>query len=345
MFIPSRRVWPASALLLATLACTPGVQASSFDCSKATTQSEQAICADPYTAGLDAQLAQAWSLALGQSKAPKALRQDQRQWLQQREQCAANLACLRGSYLSRLIELRYVNQPFNWPGTWQRMSLSPFYAGELVIRSLGGERLDFEISGMGGANSGALQGEAQLKGEQASYAAEGCRLTFKRQQAFIEVSQEGESYDCGAGMGVSYAGRYVPSKRELELHYDLLSSALVRTEDEDRQARQLLGADYQALLDSGSLFTAENSADLPDAEVTELWLRGAANTNAAIFVRGAQGQLWVALLVLVDDTDDVRVRYYTTVPEWRQSLPDVVQNWYEARIKGKISRPALDMMP
>ncbi len=333
----------AGGLLLLALACTTAAQAAGFDCAKAASPSEKAICADPYTLKLDRQLASAWTTALAQSRDPKALRQDQRQWLKERDDCQANLGCLRGAYQSRLLELPLVNVPFAWQGTWQRVSNSPFYAGELFIRRIAKDRLDFEISGMGGANSGALQGEARIQGDQAHYAVEGCSLVFRARNGVLEVDQQGEAFACGAGSGVYYSGRYVASKRELKLHYDLLSTALVRTEEEDRQARRLLGKDYQTLLDSGSVFIEQQSAELPQAQVTEMWLRGVANTNAAIFVRGPQGQLWTAMLVVQGPEDEVRVRYYSSVPEWKHSLPDVVQTWYEARTKGK--RLALDMMP
>ncbi|MFJ7142664.1 lysozyme inhibitor LprI family protein [Pseudomonas protegens] len=343
MSAPFVRPLRASGLLLAVLACATAAQASSFDCGKAASRSEKAICADPYTAGLDSQLGQAWSATLAKAKDPKALRLDQRQWLKDRDQCEGDLACLRGSYRSRLIELRYINVPFNWQATWQRVSVSPFYAGELVTQRTGQEHLTFDLSAAGGANSGALQGKALIKGDEASYALEDCSLRFSRRNGLLEVTQEGDAFACGAGNGVYYSGRYVPSRQALDSHYDLLATALVRNEEEDRRARQLLNKDYQTLLDSGSVFSQETSAELKGAEATDMWLQGLATTNAAIFVRGAKGELWVALLAVAGPTDEVRVRYYTTEPEWKHSLPDVVQHWYEARSKGQ--QLPLDMMP
>ncbi|MDD1017399.1 lysozyme inhibitor LprI family protein [Pseudomonas sp. TNT2022 ID1048] len=333
----------ASGLLLAVLACATATQASSFDCAKAASASEKAICADPYTAGLDSQLGKAWTATLAEAKDPKALRLGQREWLKQRDQCQADLGCLRSQYLSRLMVLRYVNIAFNWQGTWQRVSVSPFYGGELVIRRSGEDRLSFDLSAMGGANSGALAGKLQLKDGEARYSVEGCQLRLTPRNGLLQVTQEGDSYACGAGSGVYYDGLYVASRQILEHQYDLLSTALVRTEEEDLRARKLLQKDYQTLLDSGSVFSQDTSAELKGAEVTDMWLQGLANTNAAIFVRGAKGELWVALLAVVGPTDEVRVRYYTTEPEWKQRLPDVVQRWYEARSQGQ--QLPLDMMP
>lgn len=333
----------ASGLLLAVLACATATQASSFDCAKAASASEKAICADPYTAGLDSQLGKAWTATLAEAKDPKALRLGQREWLKQRDQCQADLGCLRSQYLSRLMVLRYVNIAFNWQGTWQRVSVSPFYGGELVIRRSGEDRLSFDLSAMGGANSGALAGELQLKDGEARYSVEGCQLRLTPRNGLLQVTQEGDSYACGAGSGVYYDGLYVASRQILEHQYDLLSTALVRTEEEDLRVRKLLQKDYQTLLDSGSVFSQDTSAELKGAEVTDMWLQGLANTNAAIFVRGAKGELWVALLAVVGPTDEVRVRYYTTEPEWKQRLPDVVQRWYEARSQGQ--QLPLDMMP
>lgn len=333
----------ASGLLFAVLACATAAQASSFDCAKAASASERAICADPYTAGLDSRLGKAWTATLAEAKDPKALRLGQREWLKQRDQCQADLGCLRSQYLSRLMVLRYVNIPFNWQGTWQRVSVSPFYGGELVIRRSGEARLSFDLSAMGGAHSGVLAGKLQLKGGEARYDVKGCKLRLTPRNGLLQVTQEGDAFACGAGLGVYYDGLYVASRQILESQYDLLSTALVRTEEEDQRARKLLQQDYQTLLDSGSVFSQDTSAELKGAEVTEMWLRGLANTHAAIFVRGAKGELWVALLALVGPQDEVRVRYYTTEPEWKLRLPDVVQSWYEARGQG--TQLPLDMMP
>jgi|HubBroStandDraft_1064217.scaffolds.fasta_scaffold08120_1 uncharacterized protein YecT (DUF1311 family) len=91
-----RRIW----LLVAVLAPL-GAHGASFDCSKAHTAVEKAICADPHLSSLDDQLGQAYRNVL--SKADEgylALRQDQRTWLKD-----LNAAC-SGTGIGSCIEKR-----------------------------------------------------------------------------------------------------------------------------------------------------------------------------------------------------------------------------------------------
>jgi len=83
------------ALLLA--AGTPAV-AASFDCQKASSAVEKAICASPELSGLDSALGAYYSQAMTKL-APEPrdeLRKEQRTWLQSRNACAADPAKLAG---------------------------------------------------------------------------------------------------------------------------------------------------------------------------------------------------------------------------------------------------------
>jgi uncharacterized protein len=95
-----------AALLLAACLAVPacGAQAASFDCAKAATTVETAICADPALSQADEHMAQAYSRALDATLAPRALRTDQLHWLASRES-AGTLDDLRGSYDRRIAEL------------------------------------------------------------------------------------------------------------------------------------------------------------------------------------------------------------------------------------------------
>lgn len=76
-------------------------QSPSFDCGRAETADEQAICADPYLAGLDATYAQAFDEAvssLGRSAALKVARPA----LRERRACGGDASCI-ASVLSRAL--------------------------------------------------------------------------------------------------------------------------------------------------------------------------------------------------------------------------------------------------
>ena len=82
-------------------------KAASFDCNKATTETEIAICADPELSALDELMGQAYRLAKTSADwmTPQELRNSQKAWLQQRNRCSENFDCLRSSYVQRLEEV------------------------------------------------------------------------------------------------------------------------------------------------------------------------------------------------------------------------------------------------
>ncbi|WP_273826163.1 lysozyme inhibitor LprI family protein [Pseudomonas asplenii] len=108
-----------SMLLLSGLllgAGTPAV-AASFDCQKASTAVEKAICASPELSGLDGALGAYYSKAMATlaPEAGEALRNDQRTWLQARNACAAApdklAACLQPLLSQRVVEVGKRVQP------------------------------------------------------------------------------------------------------------------------------------------------------------------------------------------------------------------------------------------
>ncbi|MFP4274695.1 MAG: peptidoglycan-binding protein [Paracoccaceae bacterium] len=77
----------------------------SFDCARAGTATEHAICGSSDLARLDRQLAETYALALSRASSPGQLRVEQRAWLEARNRCAGNAACLRASMAGRLAAL------------------------------------------------------------------------------------------------------------------------------------------------------------------------------------------------------------------------------------------------
>lgn len=85
--------------VLALARVAPGsAPVASFDCAKAQSATERAICADASLAGHDRSVADAFKLGLDQAvksgEDAAGLRQAQRQWLSARNACGADTACL-----------------------------------------------------------------------------------------------------------------------------------------------------------------------------------------------------------------------------------------------------------
>lgn len=82
--------------------------AASFDCARARTPDERAICADRGLNDRDVRLAVYYELArkVVAMGARGAIMDEQAAWLRERRRCGANRACLLISYDRRLAQLR-----------------------------------------------------------------------------------------------------------------------------------------------------------------------------------------------------------------------------------------------
>lgn len=92
-------------LLIALLTTGWGAQAAGFDCARAKTPTEQAICADSGLSSLDEVLEVMYGSALRTADAPHVPKSEQRAWLQVRNACGSDSMCLREAYQRRLAAL------------------------------------------------------------------------------------------------------------------------------------------------------------------------------------------------------------------------------------------------
>lgn len=93
---------------LLMLAAMPATQAASFDCDKAGSPDEKAICADRALNDKDVRMALLYSIDrrfMGMG-ARGALIDEQTEWLKQRRACGARRDCLHAMYDKRIDGLR-----------------------------------------------------------------------------------------------------------------------------------------------------------------------------------------------------------------------------------------------
>lgn len=77
---------------------------ASFDCKKAKTEVEKAVCANPELSKLDDEMARTYREALVRDEG--ATKQSQKAWLARRDECGSEPVCLISSYETRLAALR-----------------------------------------------------------------------------------------------------------------------------------------------------------------------------------------------------------------------------------------------
>lgn len=314
--------------------------AAGFDCGKARTATERAICADAVTDALDAALAVRWRDALARSRYPAELKTDQMAWLAARSQCQGNSACLRQSYTRRLAELdaTAVEGVFDWNGEWTRVGGHSSHSALSIVR-LGSDRFRIGLDAAAGANMGGYSGDAQLDGD--ALRLQGgddsdpdCRMLLRRVHRQIELEQS--QGHCGAGAGVYYAGRYVADAGgDAAPTWNLLNLGIIEKPGHDKALRDLLGQDdYAALVTRINLGSTRADEDGFGATVGDYAVRGIANNTRGLLMQTDDGRFWVALLDF-DDSGNSEVRYYSNAPAWTGKLPRTVATWLES-----IDRPA-----
>ncbi|EON13217.1 Lipoprotein LprI [Pandoraea communis] len=321
--------WVLSMSVVASLLEPLASHAASFDCTKAASATEKAICADAKLSKLDSDLAVVWKSVSRASGTP-SLMASQRQWLKRRDTCGADVACLSARYNERLAALAgnpdtSVNR---WAQTWHLDSHYPGVGGTLTFT---GQlpRLHFEIAGYNGGHAGGYDGDVVVQGEGASYQANGCGLNFKRSSDHVVVTQEGDPMACGQAMGVDYSGTYITTSRLAnEPEADLLSLKVLDNPRQNVAARALLRNDYQSLVDTINMSEGERpDLDHLGAKVDSFFVRGLAPTNASIVMSRGE-ELWIGLLAF-DANGRTRMRYYTNVAAWKTMVPKTIQRWHD----------------
>lgn len=92
-------------IVLGIFFIVPSAHAASFDCAKASTTMEKAICSDASLSVLDEKLNEAYRQSLVNTQDRKTLISDQRQWLRDTAMYCQQLSCLKAAYQTRLLQL------------------------------------------------------------------------------------------------------------------------------------------------------------------------------------------------------------------------------------------------
>jgi uncharacterized protein len=105
-----RKIWIGVAAATALTALGGAAQAASFDCNRARTADEKAICANRPLNDKDVRMVLLFDITqrLVPMGSRDAIRDSQRAWLVQRRTCGASLACLNTAYDRRIAALNRV---------------------------------------------------------------------------------------------------------------------------------------------------------------------------------------------------------------------------------------------
>ena len=315
-------------------------QAASFDCSRASTADEKAICADPELSKLDEQLAEAYKQALQKGPGTK-VQADQSSWLKERRACGADSSCLTSLYNKRIAQLQGVRWSLaDWQkasGTWSEAASTKLSSQRLVIRLVTEKGFEFDLTSEDGTHSGEIEGVAHFTPDgRALYKSTeedvDCGLVFiPLDKERLQVDQlpfdsnSGKS-SCGTyyGGGVAFGGLFLKGIHQKEL--SLIDLGLFKTPAEDQAFRALVGNAYQAFVERHP----SPDADIKDidglgAEVATGWVRGMA-PYGAIIMHTKDGRFYAAYKDWDEHKGD-QLHYFSNDPRYANKLPATIASW------------------
>lgn len=242
-------------LPLALLLLSLQVGAASFDCNRASTATEKAICASTSTGQLDERLAETYRTALSVlPEAQAALREEQRAWLRSRDAlCGGDNPCLDRSYHERirLLEAQISSSLLQNPpctslylyphiiriigsDDWETRLVQD----RLMFHDLGEDRAAFHLENIGtNAHVCLFEGIAWKRDDKWSWETsyhdvksqedERCRLEFTRrdggyfsvslgeEQSPGDIEMACQRYYCGVRAHVPTGNAFIPADRLL----------------------------------------------------------------------------------------------------------------------------------
>ena len=190
---------------IGSMSFSTSATAASFDCTKASTLVEKAICGDQNLSDYDEHLARLYKQALANAPNSDRVKADQRSWLAKRNQCKTpecllDLYSERSSQLAQILDGVPVGKGFT--GTYKNKY------GQILVRQTSDLMIEFSLNVVSPQqNMGSAAGEAIVLQNAAAYSDEEypCTLLFVFGDDRLELRQW---QTCGFGVGVVADGDY-----------------------------------------------------------------------------------------------------------------------------------------
>ncbi|MFV8766484.1 hypothetical protein ACNSPB_04500, partial [Yersinia enterocolitica] len=158
-----------------------------------------------------------------------------------------------------------------------------------------------------------------------------CRLLLiPIKDGSIQVHSNG-SWGCRISMpkDVFIDGQYVRAEKDPREIPTLLSIGIFTDAKNDQIFRDLVGEHYSQFVASANVYIYSQDRDNRGAKVLSTWVRGAANKRASIIMYNRSGLMWAAY-VAPDKNGNLRIHYFTNVPEDKAIRPKTIVAWQQA---------------
>ncbi|PGK52220.1 hypothetical protein CN918_31000 [Priestia megaterium] len=195
--------------------------------------------------------------------------------------------------------------------------------GTLTISNATDTSFDFSLQITSGGEYGDVKGKATVKGNTATYTDvtddSGCQLTFALADKSIAVTQNKECQQFH-GPHISFEGTY--DKGAPQVKVKTLADQGILTKEEDADIQELVGDNYNLLLESTTQYYDGKDIDGLDAKVIYGSAPGLNKIRQSIIMVDAYGYYYVGLIL-----NGNTVRLYTTNSSFKDTLPKTVEEW------------------
>jgi len=280
---------------------------ASFDCGKATTLIEKAICNDSKLSDLDELLMQSYKKALANSTDSDAIKSQQKEWLKNVRNKCQDSECIKRVYEERISSLNSKTNLSNpvsdnadslWQGEWKRINCSKNEGAGLTITKKTSKGFNFLIDAASGANVGQIEGTASFTQKDAVYKdpGSGCVVEFKVKDKCIEIKTT-EGCSGFGGMGVYFDGTYCNVERQTkQISNHLIDIGVFRDNAGVDAFKKTVGNNYGLFEESFQLSNEEKDLDNLDAKVFSGGVRGLFTIQEGIIMYSANGRIYAAVI-------------------------------------------------
>ena len=312
--------------------------AAGFDCNKASTLVEKAICSDSELSKLDDLLMISYKEALGNISDTDKLKSEQRDWLSNTRNKCQDADCLKRAYNKRISDISKIapsSKPASnsaikstdslWTGEWNRTGGSKHADADVTITKKTSQVFEFSIDAASGANVGQIEGLASFVDNFASYkdSESGCIVEFRMKDKCIAIATEG--CDSFGGSGVYFDGTYCKGKKnEKQQSFDFIRSGIFINNAQLNAFKKLVGKTYNLFEDSFQLVSKEVDMDRINATVSTGGVTGLFTINEGIIMHCPNGMLYAAVI------DGDTVKYFSNDPLYSKKIPMTIDKWREA---------------
>ncbi|EOF8222710.1 lysozyme inhibitor LprI family protein [Yersinia enterocolitica] len=310
------------------------VSSSSFaiNCQRAATPVEYTVCGDEDLHWLDQTFSDIYQAMLVKYDTETVYQQRQ-VWEKSLNSCTSN-NCIQRAYFQGIASMSDIDKNFDWSGQWWNITKGNDRGGVIKITRVAEWGFSIDSRAWSGENTGDFRAEARMvEGLAVVDLIENtanCRLLLiPLKDASIQVHSNG-SWGCRISMpkDVFIDGQYVRAEKDPREIPTLLSIGIFTDAKNDQIFRDLVGEHYSQFVASANVYIYSQDRDNRGEKVLSTWVRGAANKRASIIMYNRNGLMWAAY-VAPDKNGNLRIHYFTNVPEDKDKRPKTIVEWQQ----------------